>query len=188
MTKDTETKSYPDVAAFDLDFTVWPCYCDTNLSPPFKEVYNKNKEVHTLVDSCGYKLSFYKDIPKIIIDLKKNGVRIVSASRTWAPEIAKQCLRQFKIEYEGQIIPMIELFDDLQWGERSKIGHLKDALVNIYGHNDLKLLKVCLFDDESRNKDVERYGVKFIYVKDSKHGPSWQLYQNYLDEYDIDLA
>ena len=157
------------------------CYCDTHLTPPFKPVRSSNKEVHTLVDCRGFQLSFYKDIPAIIIDLKKNGTKIIAASRTWAPEIAKDLLCQFKIEYNGKIIPMIDLFDDLQWGERSKIGHLRDGLTNIYGHDDLKKHQICLFDDESRNKDVEKYGVKFVYVSDQKKGPSWELYQRLLN-------
>lgn len=172
---------YPEVAAFDLDYTVWPCYCDTHLTPPFKPVKKANGEVHDLVDASGYEIAFYKDIPKIIIDLKNNGSKIVSASRTWAPEIAKEMLRDFKIEYQGKIIPMIELFDDLEWGERSKIGHLRDALTHLYGHDNLKKHKMCLFDDESRNKEVERHGVKFVFVKDPEKGVTWKLYQSYIN-------
>lgn len=173
---------YPEIAAFDLDYTVWPCYCDTHVTPPFKPIKSSNGEVHTLVDSRGYEISFYKDVPRIIADLKSNGAKIISASRTWAPEIAKEMLQNFKVEYENKIIPMIELFDDLQWGERSKIGHLKDALKTLYRSDKLEDHKMCLFDDESRNKEVERYGVKFVYVTDPEKGVTWKLYQDYLND------
>lgn len=171
---------YPEVAAFDLDYTVWPCYCDTHITPPFKPVVKKNGEVHTLIDVRGYEISFYRDIPKIIIDLKDNGSKIVSASRTWAPEIAKEMLEHFQVLYHGKIIPMIELFDDLQWGERSKVGHLRDALNKLYKDEDFKKYRICLFDDESRNKEVQRYGIKFVYVTDPEKGVTWKLYQDYL--------
>ncbi|CCF56518.1 hypothetical protein KAFR_0B02200 [Kazachstania africana CBS 2517] len=172
--------NYPEVAAFDLDYTVWPCYCDTHLNPPFKPIKNSNNEVHTVVDSSGYELSFYKDIPKIISDLKQNNVKIVSASRTWAPEIAKQLLKVFKVEYEGKIVPLGQLFDAMEWGERSKVGHISDALKTLYGDADIKKYKICLFDDESRNKEVERHGVDFVFVKDTEKGATWNLYQSYL--------
>ncbi|CAI7273865.1 CPS_collapsed_G0016680.mRNA.1.CDS.1 [Saccharomyces cerevisiae] len=66
------------------------------------------------------------------------------------------------------------------WGERSKIGHLRDGLKDLYNTSNLKSKKICLFDDESRNKEVEKYGVKFVYVRDPENGPSWKLYQDYL--------
>ena len=153
---------YPEVSAFDLDYTVWPCYCDTHLVPPFKPVKNSNGEVHTVVDARGFELSFYKDIPRIIIDLKEHGTKIISASRTWAPEIAKELLGEFKVEYNGKLVTLGELFDAKEWGERSKIGHIGDGLKKIYGNNDLRKYNICLFDDEARNKDVEKFGVKFI--------------------------
>lgn len=176
--------SYPEVSAFDLDYTVWPCYCDTHLCPPFKPVKSSNGEVRTVVDARGYELTFYKDIPRIIIDLKEHGAKIISASRTWAPEIAQDLLKTFKVHYAGELVTLGELFDATEWGERSKIGHIGDGLKKIYGSSDLRKHKICLFDDESRNKDVEKHGVTFIYVKDPENGPSWKLYQKYLNRDD----
>ncbi|EDO16006.1 hypothetical protein Kpol_495p4 [Vanderwaltozyma polyspora DSM 70294] len=173
--------SYPDIAAFDLDYTVWPCYCDTHISPPFKQVKNSNGEVHKLVDSCGYEIGFYQDVPKILSDLKLNGSKIVSASRTWAPEIAKEMLGLFMVEHDGEVIPLISLIDFFGMGERRKVGHLRDAVKGLYGHENLKTLDICLFDDESRNRDVEHHGVTFVYVSDPKIGTTWELYQSYLN-------
>lgn len=173
--------SYPDIAAFDLDYTVWPCFCDTHVNPPFKPLPSASSEVGTLVDSCGYEVSFYKDIPRIFADLKKHGVKIVSASRTWAPEIAREMLKKFKVEYEGEIVPLISFFDSLQWGEMSKVNHIRGGLKEIYGSKtDIKDYKICLFDDESRNRDVEKYGVKYVYIRDPEKGTTWEIYQKYL--------
>lgn len=174
------TIDFPEVAAFDLDYTVWPCYCDTHLFPPFTPVKSPNGEVLTVTDTRGFSLTIYRDIPKIIKDLKDNGAKIISASRTWAPEIARELMEVFKVEYNGKLITLGDLFDDSQWGERSKVGHLKDAMKKLYGNENLKDYKMCLFDDEGRNRDVEKYGVIFIEVRDSENGPSWKLYQKYL--------
>ncbi|CAI4433316.1 ADE_G0015690.mRNA.1.CDS.1 [Saccharomyces cerevisiae] len=171
---------YPDVAAFDLDYTIWPCYCDTHLHGPFKPVKSSNGEVLTIICRDGYELTIYKDIPRILGDLKDNGVKLMTASRTWAPEIAQEILKIFKVKYAGVVTPLANLFDEFQWGERSKIGHLRDGLKDLYNTSYLKSKKICLFDDESRNKEVEKYGVKFVYVRDPENGPSWKLYQDYL--------
>ncbi|SCU91284.1 LADA_0F09076g1_1 [Lachancea dasiensis] len=174
--------SYPEVAAFDLDYTVWPCFCDTHLNPPFKPMPSKNGEVRTLIDSYGYELSFYKDVPRILEDLKTHDVKIISASRTWAPEIARELLRAFKVEYKGEIVPLITLFDSLQWGEKSKVNHIRLGIQEIFGAKaDIRDYKSCLFDDESRNRDVEKYGVKYVYVRDPESGTTWDLYQKYLN-------
>ncbi|CAL9734367.1 putative magnesium-dependent phosphatase YER134C [Monosporozyma servazzii] len=174
------TIDYPEVAAFDLDYTVWPCYCDTHLYPPFKPVKSSNGEVLTVEDARGFQLTLYRAIPKIIKDLKENKVKIISASRTWAPEIARDLMEVFKVEYSGELVTLGTLFDASEWGERSKVGHLRDAMKKLYGTENLKKYKMCLFDDENRNRDVEKHGVKFIEVKDSDNGPSWELYQKYL--------
>ena len=173
---------YPEIAVFDLDYTVWPCHCDTHLEPPFKAVVESNGETHTVYDSKGFKLTIYKDIPRILTDLKRKNVTLISASRTWAPDIAMELLRLFKIEYDGKIVSLWGLFDAMEWGERSKVGHINDALRTLYGGTqDIKQYRMCLFDDESRNRDVERYGIKYIHVKDTRKGPSWELYQSYLE-------
>lgn len=173
---------YPEVAAFDLDYTVWPCYCDTHLYPPFRQIRSSNEEVLTVIDSHGYEVTLYKDIPKILRDLKDHDVKLVTASRTWAPDIAKELLDIFAIKYDNKLMTLKEIFDASGWGERSKIGHLRDALQIIYGDSEVKNKDICLFDDESRNKEVERYGVEFVYVRDPKQGPTWPFYQKFLEQ------
>lgn len=177
------TIGYPEVAAFDLDYTVWPCHCDTHLFPPFRSVKSPNGEVLVVIDSRGFELPLYKDIPRIITDLKENDVKLISASRTWAPEIARDLMSLFKIKYKGELVTLGELFDASEWGERSKVGHLKDAMKKLYGNDKLNNYKMCLFDDENRNRDVEKHGVTFIEVMDSENGPSWELFQEYISSY-----
>ena len=107
---------YPEIAVFDLDYTVWPCHCDTHLDPPFKAVVEHNGETHTVYDSKGFKLTIYEDIPRILTDLKNQNVTLISASRTWAPDIAMDLMRLFKIEYNGEIVSLWGLFDATEWG------------------------------------------------------------------------
>lgn len=171
---------YPEVATFDLDYTVWPCYCDSHISPPLKPIRSSNGEVRTVVDASGYQVTIYPDIYRILADLKQNDVKLISASRTWAPDVAQQMLKTFKMSYNGSIIPLSEVFDISEWGERSKVGHIRDSLKIIYGDTNLDKRDICLFDDEGRNKEVERYGIKFVYVKDPERGATWKLYQDYL--------
>lgn len=171
---------YPEVATFDLDYTIWPCYCDSHLNPPLKPIKSSNGEVRTVVDASGYQVTIYDDVYRILSDLKKNGTKLISASRTWAPDIAKQMLKTYKLNYEGEIVSLGSMFDAMEWGERSKVGHIRDALKKIYGDTDLKKRQICLFDDEGRNKEVERQGVTFVYVTDPERGVTWKLYEDYL--------
>lgn len=176
--------AYPDVAAWDLDYTVWPCFCDTHISPPLRPETNVDGEVLELVDSHGYKVSLYKEIPRIINDLKAHNVKLLSASRTWAPEIAIEMLKLFKVKMDGEIVSLYSVFDDFNWGDHPKINHIRSGIKTVYGKDSLNQLKVCLFDDESRNRDVEKYGIKYLHVKDPVEGPSWKMYKNYLESLD----
>ncbi|KAH3901801.1 related to Putative magnesium-dependent phosphatase YER134C [Saccharomycodes ludwigii] len=199
--QDKQTANYPDVAFFDLDYTVWPCYCDTHLSPPFKpiatEKQQKNGIVTRVVDSYGYELEYFPDIPRILIDLHKNGVKLVTASRTWAPNIAIELLHMFTIQIEdgatsnapNNIISLYDIFDAFQWGDHSKQHHINNALNELYptvdGDNNKEKkknnLRVVLFDDERRNIEVEkRKGCKFVFVKNPDEGLTWEIYQEYL--------
>lgn len=172
--------NYPDVAAWDLDYTVWPCYCDTHITPPLRPEVNSDGQVLEIVDARGYKVALYKEIPRIMEDLKMHGVKLLSASRTWAPDIAIEMLKVFKIKVNGDIVTLFSLFDDLNWGDHSKVNHIRSGVKHVYGNDNLKSLKICLFDDESRNRDVERYGVKYLHIKDPVQGPDWKMYESYL--------
>lgn len=175
---------YPDIAVFDLDYTIWPCYCDTHINPPFSPVKSSNGEIRTLVDSHGFEISPFKDVFKILLDLKKNNVKLLSASRTWAPDIAIAMLKKFTVvdPETNEKHTMFELFDDCQWGEMSKVNHIRNGLKEIYPSKSQTLqdYSIVLYDDESRNKDVEKYGVKFMYLRDPEKGVTWEIYQKSL--------
>ena len=87
---------YPKAVVFDLDYTLWLCWCDTHIMTPLKSV-----SPTTVVDRYDFQLSFYKDVESIIRELVENDVKIIAASRTATPHIAKQLLSMLHIQ-EGQ--------------------------------------------------------------------------------------
>ncbi|GMM42109.1 hypothetical protein FOG51_03525 [Hanseniaspora uvarum] len=161
-------KEYPDIAVFDLDYTIWPTYADTNISVPVKF----DPENNHLVDSYGYVVKLFPDVLRIFEDLQNHGVTILTASRTWAPEVAKEMIDEFGIK---------KYITASEWGERSKKGHIQDLLKSLgYTKSEIPNLKIALFDDEGRNKDVRSIGVDFVYLNAS-NGVTWRDYQNYLE-------
>lgn len=163
---------YPKVVVFDLDYTLWPCWCDTHISPPLR-----SKSTDVVVDKYGYELSFYKDVGDIFQDLQANGVLIVSASRTCAPAVAKKLLKLLHLNGE----PAINHLDHMEWGTHSKKKHIARALEQF--EEDIKFEDVILFDDEVRNKDVESIGCLFAHISNEKVGLNKSIYERALGEW-----
>ncbi|KAJ8100093.1 acid phosphatase-domain-containing protein [Lipomyces tetrasporus] len=164
-------ESLPKIVVFDLDYTLWrkylecviclsglvdfsnlltACWCDTHISPRV----TRSKDENAIVDRYGSKMAFYKDVPEIIAHLKQNGVKVAAASRTCAPDVAKKMLKI----YPG-----------------SKITHFNF----IQKQTGFEYHDMLLFDDETRNKEVEhRLGVKFMFVIE---GVTWKLYHQAIE-------
>lgn len=149
--------NYPSAVVFDLDYTLWPCWCDTHIPPPLKPVSRE-----TVSDRSGYSLSLYPDIAKIIQHLEEKNIPIIAASRTATPHVAKQLLRLFHIDEK----PLIDYFACLQFGEGSKQKHIAQAARELKLQSQLKQGHFILFDDELRNRDVEKIGCHFAHVPD----------------------
>lgn len=165
--------NYPKVVVFDLDYTLWPCWCDVHIELPIKNV---NPE--TIVDSYGFQLSLYKDVPSIIRELKENGVKIVSASRTPTVHIAKELIKHIKIDN----IPLYKYFDNSQWGTGSKVHHIKKAAKELGMESELANGDFILYDDEYRNKDVNSIGCKFVYIRDTDYGLTRKIFEDGLKQ------
>ena len=136
---------------FDLDYTIWPFWVDTHITPPFiKESDN------LLKDSNNYKIQLYKDVKEIFDKLNKRGYILCSISRTWEPEYAKQLIKLFDLEKYLKYI----IFDT-----GSKINGIK----TIVRKENLKGMNYCaLFDDESRNiEDARRNDVFAIHIDEN---------------------
>lgn len=71
------------------DYTCWDLYIEF-YSSPIKQIANETNAVR---DRNGQKVSFYREIPSILLELKKAGVGIAIASRTHATEEALEALK-----------------------------------------------------------------------------------------------
>lgn len=165
---------YPKAVVFDLDYTLWPCWCDVHIELPIK-----NSKPDQIVDSYGYKLSLYPELPLIIKELKQNGVKIISASRTPTVHIAKQLISHIKIDGK----PLKDYFDSSQWGTGSKTRHIREAARELGMEKELKDGQFILFDDEYRNKDVNSIGCEFVFIRDTSTGMTRELFDQGMELY-----
>ncbi|ODQ82053.1 hypothetical protein BABINDRAFT_165550 [Babjeviella inositovora NRRL Y-12698] len=171
--------SYPKAVVFDLDYTLWPCWCDTHLRPPIMP----HASGRSITDSAGMQLEFYRDVESIIHELRENGVLLIAASRTAAPKLAKEILTYLKVTdpATGQKVSSIQMFDTLQWGQGTKINHIKKACATL--DISWKEHSLILFDDESRNKDVRKINVQFAHVPDWDKGLTRSIFDRVLQEW-----
>ncbi|KXN82998.1 Putative magnesium-dependent phosphatase P8B7.31 [Leucoagaricus sp. SymC.cos] len=127
---------YPQLVAFDLDYTLWDLWIDTHVCGPLHRDGNRINEV---LDRNNDSISFYEDVPSILHELKAEGVCIAACSRTSAPDLAHQALRlllipqppsptvngKYKSKDDEKPISAIEIFDRLEIYPGSKLTHFK---------------------------------------------------------------
>jgi magnesium-dependent phosphatase 1 len=101
--------------------------------------------------------------------LKQCNIQVAAASRTEAPDLAREMLKLLKIPVQpetGKTVPQlakaIEFFDHLQIFAGSKIAHFK----RLQEATSIDYEEMLFFDDESRNREVEQLGVIMWLVRD----------------------
>jgi magnesium-dependent phosphatase 1 len=142
----------PKLIVFDLDYTLWPFWVNTHVSPPLKPSPNHD----STKDRFGETFAFYNEVASILPALRERGIKIGVASRTMAPDLAKEMLRLLQIsDGEGKKKKAIEYFDYLEIYPGSKIAHF----VKLQKQTSLRYEDMLFFDDESRNRNVESLGV-----------------------------
>ena len=52
----------PKIIVFDIDYTLWPFWVDTHVTPPLKTVNNGSK----VQDRYRERFGFYEDVPSIL--------------------------------------------------------------------------------------------------------------------------
>jgi magnesium-dependent phosphatase 1 len=154
----TDSFTLPKLIVFDLDYTLWPFWVDTHVSAPLKPSATHD----SAKDRFGETFSFYHHVPSILYALRERGIKIAAASRTSAPDLAREMLRILHIsEGEGKKKKAVEFFDHLEIYPGSKITHF----VKLQKQTGLRYEDMLFFDDESRNKNVESLGVHMQLVR-----------------------
>ncbi|GAA6002024.1 hypothetical protein JCM10207_003043 [Rhodosporidiobolus poonsookiae] len=175
----------PKICVFDLDYTLWPLWCDTHVTPPVKR---KGKgDINKVFDRYGEQVSFYAEVPNLLLQLHHSQVQVWAASRTQAPPVARQILSELLIEgslrekpsdnplkardADKGVISAISLFDGMEIYPGSKMEHFRE----IHQKTGVAYEDMLFFDDESRNREVKKLGVEFVLVPNE--GTTLQLFE-----------
>lgn len=135
------------VAVFDLDYTLWPFWADTHVSPPFRK-----RADGSLVDASGRTVELCRDARLILERLKIRGVPCFAVSRTDTPNAARELLRLFDLR---------GFFEDVFFDRGTKTTSLR----RIAERCGCALSDVVLFDDEHRNiRDATAAGARAVCV------------------------
>ncbi|KAI9780740.1 MAG: hypothetical protein M1839_006527 [Geoglossum umbratile] len=165
----------PGLLVFDLDYTLWPFWVDTHVWPPLKAKDGGQR----VVDRTGEPFTLYPNVAQVLRDARAKGLRVAAASRSEAPELAREMLKLLVIGGDGSggggggggngggagagKQRAIDYFDYLQIYPGSKTTHLA-KLKKLSG---VEYGDMLFFDDEERNRNVEAdLGVLMYLVRD----------------------
>lgn len=105
-------------------------------------------------------------MPSVLLRLKERGVKLGLASRTSAPEVARDLLRLLHLppldDGAGKAKKAVEVFDYVEIYPGSKTTHFE----RIRKTSGLEYEQMLFFDDEARNRNVESLGVTMYLVTD----------------------
>ena len=174
----------PKMMVFDLDYTLWPFWVDTHVSPPLKAKEGGAKSVDRYVKEVispfnimvgvfaqsmadmmrrlGESFAFYREVPGVLHAAKALPTPLLlgTASRTHAPDLANTLLKQLHVQPSNK--RAIEYFDHMQIFPGDKKTHF----TKINKASGVPYEEMLFFDDEVRNRNVESLGVVMCLVRD----------------------
>ncbi|PYH94725.1 magnesium-dependent phosphatase-1 [Aspergillus ellipticus CBS 707.79] len=157
----------PKLIAFDLDYTLWPFWVDTHVSAPIKPRDNNSR----CTDRWNESFAFYPAVSSIIHSLKSKSIPLALASRTHAPDLARDMLKALHIiptfsdnpAAKTKSVRALDYFDYIQIFPANKTQHF----ARIQQASGVAYEEMLFFDDEARNRNVEmELGVTFCLVRD----------------------
>ena len=136
------------LVVFDLDYTLWPFWVDTHISPPFHIKKVKENGEKILEDGYGFEIKLYPEVFQILEKAKKEGIKMGTVSRTLEPEYGKQLLKLMDLE---------KYFISCEFDTGKKPSSIKKIAKKAGIEGGIK--RCILFDDEDRNiRDIENEG------------------------------
>jgi len=157
----------PKIFVFDLDYTLWPFWVDTHVTAPVKPRDNNSR----CVDKWGESFAFYPAISSILHACRVRNIPIALASRTYAPDLARDMLKALHIiptfsdnpAADTRSVRALDYFDHTQIFPGNKTQHFS----RIQQASGIPYEDMIFFDDEARNRNVQtELGVTFCLVRD----------------------
>ncbi|KAK8812310.1 hypothetical protein WA158_007544 [Blastocystis sp. Blastoise] len=135
------------VFVFDLDYTIWPLWVDTHISPPVHPCSKGFADRNGQVFQCS------GETIDILLMLYDSRIPICYASRTEEKELAIEVLKIYKIRDD---LTLFDIAKDIEIFPGSKVHHIHQIQKKLNVNCD----DIYFFDDEYRNiSDVQKLGV-----------------------------